>query len=272
MSTPARLAARSTLISLVPRYLATGGFLSALNDEAAFGSVQPDTYQKYREALVGEFTRAGLREAYLREVVGWMATHLGKEFDSRGIAADTDIGSKDTARSYVQHLEDTYTIDVFYRTNSLDHPSPSFRAPKKMHASDPLFFHMLRAWALADPDPWIQTQATLTQPAEMGHLVESVVAVHLRRAFGDRVYYWRPDEKKEIDVVVARPGTNAALIEVKYQSKVDRGDIRELTNRGGGLVVSRDTAGWLVPSVAYGVTAAELLANLEAPALAPAPA
>ncbi len=159
-----RLGSRNALVALLPRYLATGSFLSALNDQAATGSVQPDSYQKYREALVGEFTRAGLRESYLREVMIWMLSHLGKEFDSRGIAADTDIGSKDTARSYVQHLDDTYTIDVLYRTNNLDKPAPNFRAPKKMHTSDPLFFHMLRAWAEADMDTEDRRQMRLNRP------------------------------------------------------------------------------------------------------------
>ena len=267
-----RLGSRNSLVSILPRYLATGGFLSALNDQATTGSVQPDSYQKYREALVGEFTRAGLRESYLREVVIWMSSHLGKEFDSRGIAADTDIGSKDTARSYVQHLEDTYTINVAYRTNSLDKPAPNFRTPKKMHATDPLFFHMLRAWAAADPDPWVATHMTLSQPTEVGHLVESVVAVHLRRAFGDRVFYWRPDEKKEIDAVVDRPGVGQALAEIKYQGSVGRSDIGELLRRGGGIVLSRDTTEWIVPSLAYALPTAELLACLDAPSLAPPPA
>jgi len=130
--------------------------------------VRAETYQMYREAIIGEFTRAKYREGYLREVINWIAGHLGQEFDSRGIAADTDIGSKDTARHYVEHLAETYVVDIAYRTNSLDHPAPAFRAPKKVHAIDPLVFHLIRSWAGGDPDPWVMASGMLQRPDEVG--------------------------------------------------------------------------------------------------------
>ena len=99
------------------------------------------------------FTRAGLRESYLREVVNWVAAHLGQEFDARGIAADTDIGSKDTARTYIDNLVACYAVLVSYRTPSLTVPSPAFRSPKKLHPLAPLLWHLVRAWAASDPDP-----------------------------------------------------------------------------------------------------------------------
>jgi predicted AAA+ superfamily ATPase len=188
---------RPRLAALFTRYLATGGFLIALNDEAEYGGVRAETFQLYREAIVGEFTRAGLRESYLREVVNWLASHLGQEFNARGIAADTDIGSKDTARNYVDHLVSAYVAAVFYRGFNLERPAPAFRAPRKLHAEDPLLWHLIRGWAASDPDPWPATLASLQQPSEVGHLVESAVAIHLRRAFGDRVFYWRPDERRD---------------------------------------------------------------------------
>jgi len=257
------------LIALFTHYLATGGFLVALNDEAQRGEIRPETFQLYREAIVGEFTRAGLRESYLREVVNWVAGHLGQEFDARGIAADTDIGSKDTAQNYVEQLVATYVISVFYRTPSLECPAAAFRAPKKIHALDPLFWHLIRGWAASDPDPWPASLASLVLPHEVGHLVESVVAVHLRRAFGDRVFYWRPDERREIDFVVARQSEPVALAEVKYQTRIDPSDLRQLVRAGGGIVASRDTETDLADEQIYVLPAAELLALLDAPSLAP---
>lgn len=263
-----RAAVRPRLVAVFQRYLATGGFLTAINDEAGIGGVRAETYQLYREAIIGEFVRAGLRESYLRQVVNWLAAHLGQEFDARGIAADTDIGSKDTAQNYVQHLVATYVAGVFYRTPSLQRLSPAFRAPKKIHAVDPLFWHLVRAWAASDPDPWSATITSLAHPDDVGHLVESVMALHLRRAYGDRVYYWRPDAQREIDFVWEPRQGEALLAEVKYQPKVDDADARTLARAGGGLIASRSWEGRLANGV-YVLPAAELLSLLDAPALGP---
>jgi predicted AAA+ superfamily ATPase len=255
---------------LFARYLATGGYLTALNDEATYGAVRAETYQLYREAIVGEFTRAKFRESYLREVVAWIAGHLGQEFDSRGIAADTDIGSKDTARHYLDHLTATYVVEVAYRTNSLDHPSPAFRAPKKLHPLDPLVFHLIRAWADAEPDPWLMASSTLEHPAEVGHLVESTVVGHLRRAIGERVYYWRVSDRAEIDCVLAPPGRPVTLAEAKYRHGVDLRELAEILGRGGGLLLTRSDEGPYADGRLYAIPTAELLACIDAPALGPA--
>ncbi len=264
-----RIMIRPRLGALFERYLATGGFLTALNDEAEGGGVRPETFGLYRDAIVGEFTRAGLREAYLREVINWLAGHLGQEFDYRGVAADTDIGSKDTARNYLDQLVETYVGLVFYRTPDLHAPSPGFRGPKKIHPSDPLLWHLVRGWAANDPDPWPSALAALARSDDTGHLVESVVAVHLRRALGERVFYWRPDDRREIDFVIQPQGGVVALAEAKYQARVDDSDARTIVNAGGGVLLTRDREGDLGGGAAYAIPAAEALALLDAPSLAP---
>jgi predicted AAA+ superfamily ATPase len=187
----ARALIRPRLTSLLERYLLTGGFLTALNDLVRDDRIRAETFDAYRAAIVGEFTRADLRESYLRELVDWSASHRGQEFDYSGIAADTKIGSKDTARRYLDLLEESYVSIVMQQTKSLTSPSPAFRSPKKLHPLDPLFWHLIQGWAANDPDPWPSAVDTMTRSADVGHLVESVVAVHLTRAFGDRLFYWR---------------------------------------------------------------------------------
>lgn len=263
-------AERGRLDALFQRYLSTGGFLIAINDVAAHGAIRADTFELYREAVIGEFTRAGMRESYLREVVNWLSRHLGQEFDYRDIAASTDIGSKDTARNYVDHLVATYVATVYYRAQSLVDPAPAFRGPKKLHAIDPLWWHLVRGWAASDPDPWPASLASLQNPIDVGHLVESVLAVHLRRAFGDRTFYWRPDGGNEIDFVIAPPTTTVALIEAKYQRSIGEHDTRALTRAGGGVIVTRDQEGDLGGGTVYAIPTADFVAAIDAPALGPA--
>jgi uncharacterized protein len=265
-----RLLIRPRLAALLERYLLVGGFLTALNDEAVHGTILAETYQAYREGIAGEFTRAGLREAYLRELIDWVAHHLGQELDYRGIAADTDIGSKDTARNYLDHLVETYTVLLVHRTTSLMAPAPAFRSPKKLHPLDPLFWHLIRSWATSDPDPWPSAVETMTRSAEVGHLVESALLVHLRRAFGERVFFWRSSGQREIDAVLAVSGAVPTLVEMKYQRQVDERDAGVLIGAGGGILVTRDLEGDLADGLVYALPAAEALLLLDAPALGPA--
>jgi predicted AAA+ superfamily ATPase len=269
---------RSRLTPLLERYLLSGGFLTTLNDLARHGQVTAESFQAYREAIAGEFTRAGLREAYLRELIDWLGQHLGQELDYRGIAADTDIGSKDTARNYLDHLVEVYAAVLMHRTTSITAPGPAFRSPKKVHPIDPLFWHLIRAWAASDPDPWPAAVETMTRPEEVGHIVESVVSVHMQRAFGDRVYFWRTSDGREIDIVIASreprrtesPDINAQLAEVKYQRQVDARDARALISAGGGVLVTRSFDGDLADDAVYALPVADALLLLDAPALAPA--
>jgi len=269
---------RSRIEPLLERYLLTGGFLTALNDVARENQILPETFEAYREALAGEFTRAGMRETYLRELIDWLSQHLGQEVDYRGIAADTDIGSKDTARHYLDHLVEIYAALVVHRTTSLTAPGPAFRSPKKIHPLDPLFGHLIRAWAASDPDPWPSAVDTMTRREEVGHIVESVLTVHLRRRFGDRVYFWRTSDGREIDVVIATSGARhldsagrgAHLVEVKYQRQVDERDARALISAGGGVLVTRWLDADLGDGSVYALPAADALLLLDAPALAPA--
>jgi uncharacterized protein len=262
---------------LLERYFLSGGFLTALNDISRHGLVLPETYQAYREAIVGEFTRAGLREAYLRELIDWLANHLGQELDYRGIAADTDIGSKETARHYLDHLTETYTTMLMHRTTSLKSPSPAFRSPKKVHPVDPLFWHLIRSWAVSDPDPWPSTIETMTRSEEVGHLVESVLAVHLTRAFGSRVFFWRTSEGREIDFVIAAHGSQRddhadrgpSLVEAKYQRQVDDRDARTLVAAGGGVLVTRSLDADFAEGAVYALPAADALVLLDTPSLSP---
>jgi predicted AAA+ superfamily ATPase len=219
-----------------------------------------------------------MRETYLRELIDWLSQHLGQELDYRSIAADTDIGSKDTARHYLDHLVEVYAAVLVHRTTSITAPGPAFRSPKKAHPIDPLFWHLIRAWAASDPDPWPSAIETMTRSEEVGHIVESVVTVHLQRAFGDRVYFWRTSDGREIDIVIAAQHIRRAdstaggvqLVEVKYQRQVDTRDARALIAAGGGVLVSRSLDSDLADGTVYALPAADALLLIDAPALAPA--
>jgi predicted AAA+ superfamily ATPase len=114
----------------------------------------------------------------------------------------------------------------------------------------------------------------MTRSAEVGHLIESVFAVHLARAFGDRILYWRTSAGREIDFVIPPTGPGAtggspALVELKYQRQVSDRDARVLMDAGGGVLVSRSLDADLAEGAVYALPAADALVLLDAPSLAP---
>jgi predicted AAA+ superfamily ATPase len=265
---------RPKLTTLLDQYLLTGGFLTALNDVARDKRIRAETYDSYRESIVGEFTRADLRESYLREVIDWASDHLGQEFEYSGISASTEIGSKDTARRYLDLMEESYVMILMHQTRSLTAPGPAFRSPKKLHPIDPLFWHLVHAWAVTDPDPWPAATDTMTRSAEVGHLVESVFATHLTRAFGDRILYWRTSGGREIDFVIPPTGPGAAerapaFVELKYQRQVSDRDAKTLSDAGGGVLVTRALDADFAEGTVYALPAADALVLLDAPSLTP---
>jgi uncharacterized protein len=262
------LAVHPRLAALFESYLATGGFLSAINEWAGSSRVDAELFEAYRQALIGEFTRAGLRESYLREVVSWAGPRLGREFDYRDVATETDIGSKDTARAYIDVLEATYVAAVCYRANDPAKPAPAFRGPKKLYPLDPLFYHLLRAWAAGEPDPWLAVQALLESGEESGRLVETVVASHLLRAYPGSVFYYRHDNR-EVDFLLGQGTASAMAIEVKYQRQVDERSAAPLVALGGGLLLTRSFEGDLAQGAVYGLPVDVYLSRVPAPALSP---
>lgn len=228
----------SALKAHFDRYLATGGFLGAVAREMGDGRIGADLYTQNRDAVVGEVIRAGLREGYFRELVGWLLPRLGREFTWRDIAGETEIGTHVTARDYVEAGEALYVWHIFHRVKDPGRRSPAFKSPKKLYPADPFIFHALHAWGLGAAEPWESSQRFLADPASAGRVVEGAVADHLRRAYGRNAFYHRSPAGQEIDFVGFDDRAPIA-VEVKWRDRVERRDWRALAERGGGLLLTR---------------------------------
>ena len=179
------------LQELFERFLATGGYPRSAAAYAAVGSISPEVYWIYRDAVLGELVRAGRRETYFRELGEFVLRHLGSVLGWRDVARETDIGSHNTVREYVEDLEALFLWHVVCRSRALGDVRPALRAPKKIHPDDPFVVHMLRAWIYGFADPWGATLHALADPEWRGRLVESVVVSHLVRRYGRFVHYFR---------------------------------------------------------------------------------
>jgi predicted AAA+ superfamily ATPase len=232
---------QDAVLAFFERYLLTGGYPHATAAEQLGGRISAGVYQLYRAAITGQMKRAGYREGPFREIVAWAAAaRLGREFSWNAVAADTDVGTKDTARRYVEDAEKLFLWHVLQRARDATTPAPAFRSPKKLYPVDPFSWHALASWAAGDSDPWAASITRLADPAIRGELVESVAADHFIRGYAPFAFYHRtPQGQEEIDLVLHR-GRAQSRIEMKYRQRVTKVHANHLAKYGGGLLVTVD--------------------------------
>ena len=225
------------LAVLFTQFMLTGGFPRPINSFFRKGKVEDYVYELHRDSFIGEVIRLGKRESYFREIITWISERHGSPFDWRDISRETDIGKHDTARDYAEDLELLFLWDVFFKSHSLDQPSPAFRSQKKIYFKDPFIYQAFRSWSKGTWEAWKTTLDYLMNPPNKASLVESIIAAHLKRRFERNVFYWKPNH--EVDFLIFREGKLHQLIEVKYQEKIRPEDARHLKKAGGGLLISK---------------------------------
>jgi predicted AAA+ superfamily ATPase len=219
-------------------YLRTGGFPRSMRDEVEFGKVKQDIYQLYKDAFIGDLVRVGRRESLLRELVQWVINCRENPFEWSQIARETQLGTHPTVREYIEDSEAAFLWHVLYKAKNLGTSLRAPRSPKRIYFSDPFAFHSFRGWVFGYDNSWRATQEFLADPKNHGYLVESIVAAHLRRKFGERVFYWR--NGREIDFVIFHHEKRLALIEVKYQVKINPDNAKALAQNGGGILLTKN--------------------------------
>jgi hypothetical protein len=219
-------------------YLRIGGFPRSIRDEVEHGRVKQDVYKLYRDAFVGDLARIGRRESLLRELVQWIINRRENPFDWSNAARETQLGTHPTVREYVEDAEAAFLWYVVHKTKSLGESLRAPRSSKRVYFADPFAFHSLRSWVFGYDNAWHATEQFLADPNNLGYLVESIVAAHLRRKFGDKVFYWR--NGLEVDFVVFHEEKRLPLIEVKYQSQINPDNAKALVQQGGGILLTKD--------------------------------
>jgi predicted AAA+ superfamily ATPase len=246
------------------RYLLTGGYPYAVSAEHEHEQIPHHIYRLYRDAIRGELARTGLNERYFRELISWAGhKRLGQEFSWRNASDETGIGSKDTARKYLEAAEGLFLWHIYYRVLDPTAPREALKSPKKLFPADPFGWHVLASWVRGERQPWSASIDRLNDPSTRGDLVESVCADHFRRRFGHFAFYFRDKKgRREIDFALFEDASPRALVEVKYRARNRKKHRQTLTRQGGGILATRNHLEWYPDDGVAAVPVCYLLASL----------
>ncbi len=193
------------------RYLFTGGFPEYLKygEEAILRELMTDIVQRDIVA------RYGLRDSHIiAELAFYMVTNVSREFSYNKLKDVFDLGSVNTAKSYVSYLEDSYMLFSV----------PNFQFSLKKRMMNPRKVYCI--------DNGFAKANSVSFSSDSGRMLENCVFLLLRRKNRNIFYY---KGKGECDFVVWNAGTITAAIQVTYELNEDNRR-REI----GGLVEAMD--------------------------------
>ena len=216
------------------RYLAHGGFLTAINDMTMHRRILPATFSTYSDWIRGDVLKRNKQEHYLKEILEAIVKRYCSQVTWNALARDLSIDHPKTVADYVALLEsmDAAFIQPALQENKL---GPSPKKPRKLMFADPFIYHAIRAWLNPSRSPYEdQVQPALSDPQLSARLVESVVAIHYQRRFP--TYYIKAEGEVDIAYV---DGKRFHPIEVKWTGQLRPKNLKQIRKYRNGLILSK---------------------------------
>lgn len=215
------------------RYLQVGGF-----PELALAGNDLMAQQIMREDVVDKVLKRDLPSLYkirnateLERIFLYLCNVSSEIVSIEAIARELNGVSRPTVENYIQYLE---SANLIYQSWPVDMAGKkALKARPKIYIADAA----IRNAVLMD-------DSFLTNPTEMGKIVETAVYKHIAAFYyqmATSVGYFRGGKKdKEIDIVVDYPNIKNILIEVKYRDGAPIADddaISELCEEASAAII-----------------------------------
>ena len=194
------------------RYLQVGGF-----PELALAKNDLLAEQVMREDVVDKVSKRDLPALYkirnvteLERIFLYLCSVSSEVVAIDAVAKELNGVSRPTVQNYIDYLE---SANLIYQSYPVDLAGKKvLKASPKIYIADAA----IRNAVLMDSD-------LLTNPVEMGKMVETAVYKHIAAFYyqkATRVGYYRGGRKnKEIDIVVEYPHIRDMMVEVKYREQ-----------------------------------------------------
>lgn len=210
---------RSDVVDLIVR----GGFPEI---RTLSGRNRVDRYNSYLDSII-ERDVADITEirkpSALRRLIDQMAARTAQEITVSTLSQDLGV-SQPTINKYLDVLS---KLGIIHRLDAWtsSRAKRGIKSPK-LHFLDTGCATALRGENSSSFGPG-------ADPTALGHLLETFVFVELEKSLPYpnstwRLYHWRDQRGREIDIVAEAPGRRFGLIEVKAASTVDAEDFKHI--------------------------------------------
>jgi predicted AAA+ superfamily ATPase len=241
-------------------YMLTGGIPQVVNEYWAKRRIEERLYTTYLDSILGQLALLGRDETFVKQLIGKTLSTLSWPVSWRGLQKGTDVGSVNTAISYITTLRDMFVLAIFYQFGE-ERKVPRIEQDKRIRFHDPFFLHVMNGW-LSSKRSFDLSESFREDPANQGALVEGIVGDHLIRLafllsqkkqtfdYSNHVFSWRYEGGGELDYVLYDGSGMELPIEVRYQNKISKktditGIHRFQKAAGGkaGLLLTKDEFG-----------------------------
>lgn len=226
--------AAAVLTDAFHRYLMHGGYLTAINDMAAHGRIEPATFAVYCDWIRGDMAKRGKQEHFLNEILGSVVRRHGSQVTWNSLARDLSIDHPATVADYIALLS---RMDVLIVQHALreDRLAAAPKKARKVAFTDPFIFHAVRSWLDPVEDPFdTQVTAALADPEWTGKLAEACAVAHHHRLHP--TFYIKGDG--EVDIAyVTRGGFQP--VEVKWTGQVRSTDLKQARKYPNSIICSK---------------------------------
>ena len=237
------------------KYLLTGGVPIAIDVFLKKGFIQDSIYQMYIEAMMGNLDQTNKNASYIVQLVPNIIKSITTPTSWGSLKENSDIGSHNTVKEYIEILSDMFVLSMFYRYDSSG-DRPKFDSLKKIFFYDSFFMHALNGH-ITHKDSYELSVKLLDNTENKSKVVEQTVANHCIRmaynmaskkigfSYQSSVFYWKSKNSKEVDFVV-RDNDSLIPIEVKYQNQIRTDDLHGLidfkkaTKTDKGIIITKN--------------------------------
>ena len=216
-------------------YLLTGGTLRIIDERIKRQFIEEGLYKDYLDGFLGDWALAGKDEALLQQFMRKVISTIGSLSSWQNISRDADLGSVNTAIDYAHTLQRLFITTLFFKYDD-KRKTPIMRDQKKIHFQDPFYHHMFHGWFSTTPF-FDLSEKTIQDKIRKSTLVEGLIGNHLVRwAFAisqkkqtfqatNHVFYWRDEQKREVDYVLYDENDIEVPIEVKYRTPIPKKEL-----------------------------------------------
>lgn len=223
------------LPSLFDNYLLHGGFLKPINEIEQTGAISPETVEIYVSWIKGEVAKAGKREQVAKGILEKISLSLAAGLSYQGLSEYVDLGSHNTARSYLDFFIDSFIVEEVPFIE-ISQKKTAWRKNRKYYLADPFLIWISSLWTGGGDNIAGVIKQAMEQPARSGVIIENVILNHLKKSGYGPAY--GEVRGQEIDFYLEKKDIG---IEVKFQRKITPTDVAAVKMLKKGFCVSRDT-------------------------------